>query len=380
MRLEHLTSAELDAYTHRDLAPSDLLEVSDHLLECAECRERVLAIRPTGGAPEVSYEELASYLDHELDPLARREMESKLARSPWARRELADLIAFREETNAATNPIPIVSTRDSKIVPFFIGRWALPLAAALALSGGALWYSAHSRSDSTTYVRLRDNGRDVRITSSGDSGAFKNLPAPLRGAVRAAVVDGRLHLPEEIAALAGHRGTLAGGTAAPPAGAFRVLAPLTTALRDGKALFRWTPYAEATAYRLHVVSLNTGQLIVSEVLPADRPTWSPTTPLRDGETYEWEIEALKGEQVLAKAPEPPQPEARFAVISNAKRAELEQIRTRSRGSHLALGVANAEAGLFDDAAAEFHALAQENPKSTVPNQLLGEIQRRRLPR
>lgn len=85
---------------------------------------------------------------------------------------------------------------------------------------------------------------------------------------------------------------------------------MTTALRDGKPQFRWTAFPEAATYRIRVVNSTTGKIVISEVIPAKQPAWSSAQPLASGERYEWEVEALRGEQVVAKAPEPPQPEAR----------------------------------------------------------------------
>jgi hypothetical protein len=228
-------------------------------------------------------------------------------------------------------------------------------------------------------VLLRDNGRELRITSRSDADAFKQLPEEVRAAVRLAAVTGAVRVPDEIAALAGRRGTLAGATSPQPP-AFRALSPLATAVRDGKTQVRWTPLADATGYRIRIMSLRTGELVLSETIGATSPSWTPATPLPEGETYEWEVEALNGEQVLAKAPEPPQPEARFAVLSAAKRSELARLAERSGGSHLALGVAAADAGLLDEAASEFAQLAVENPDSTTPQRLLRQLQQRRQPK
>lgn len=384
MRTEHLTTDELEAYARRRLAPADALEISDHLLGCELCREHAAAAVRTAAdeVPDVTYEELAAWMDDELEPIERREVQLKLGQSPRARAELDDLLRFKAEADrlsSAEQQATLSEGAPTNVVPFFSARWALPLAAALALSGGALWWSAQTRSDRQGYVRLRDNGRELRITSHSDSGAFQQLPKELRAAVRAAAVAGQVQVPEEIAALAGRRGTLAGAPSAEPL-SFRVLSPIATAVRDGKPQFSWTPLANATAYRIRVMSLSSGELVASEMIAPSSPTWTPATPFRDGETYEWEVEALNGEQVIAKSPEPPQPEARFAVISAAKGAEFARLREAARGSHLSLGVAAARAGLLDEAASEFTALGRENPHSPTPQRLLAEVQERRRPK
>ncbi len=380
MRAEHLTDAEIASHAGRRLAPVDALEISDHLLGCAECRARVSeAARLAAAGPtdsEVSYEELAAWIDDELDPIAAHALQMKISRLPAAQRELADLLRFRKLMDAAPGDSVQSTSRSRNIIPVFFGRWALPLAAALAVSAGGLWWSVHSRAQA--FVRLRDHGQDVRFNQKGESRAWAKFSPSLRHALKDAVTNGKIEVPTAVIALAGRKGTLAGNASAEPV-LFRVLAPIATAVRDGKPQFRWSRFPDADAYRIHVVSLSTGELIITETLRGDQATWTPSQSLADGQTYEWEIEALRAEQVIAKAPVPPQPEARFAVISTPQRDELAQVRDRSGGSHLALGVANAQAGLLDDAMSEFAALATENPDAPIPQKLFDELARRRLP-
>ena len=380
MRAEHLTDTELAAYGKRALAPVDALEISDHLAGCDECRE--LARRAAVGAEsdkdwEVTYEELAALVDDELDPIEARALQTRISRLPAAQRELADLVLFRKLMDAGSTEDVAPATPPRNVVPGFFGRWALPLAAALAVSAGGLWWSVHSRAQA--FVRLRDHGQDVRFNQKGESRAWAKFSPSLRHALKDAVTHGKIEVPTAVIALAGRKGTLAGNASAEPV-LFRVLAPIATAVRDGKPQFRWSRFPDADAYRIHVVSLSTGELMITETLRGDQATWTPSQSLADGQTYEWEIEALRGEQVIAKAPVPPQPEARFAVISTPQRDELAQVRGRSGGSHLALGVANAQAGLLDDAMSEFAALATENPDAPIPQKLCDELARRRLPR
>jgi hypothetical protein len=144
-------------------------------------------------------------------------------------------------------------------------------------------------------------------------------------------------------------------------------------LRGGEPQFRWTAFPEATTYRIRVASSTTGEIVMTELVPADQLAWNPTQALASGETYEWEVEALRGEQVVAKAPKPPEPEARFAVISEAELRKLDQVLQFSPRSHLVAGVAYAQAGLLDEATAEFAELAKENPESEIPKRLIEQI-------
>jgi hypothetical protein len=371
MNRDHLNADQLAAYRQRQLPPNELLAASDHLASCAECRSALLRLPSddlSAESADVTYEELVAWIDDTLEPIERRELQTRISKSPTAQRELADLERFEAEMNQ-----PPVSNAKN-IVPVFFGRWALPLAAAFALTMGGLWWATRDQSDSGSFVRLKDGGRDLRITRSGDLDQFAHLSQPIRDAVKEAATQGRVQVPAEIAALVGRTSRLAG--AAPEGGpAFRVLAPIATALRAGVPEFRWTTVPEATAYRIRVADTATGEIVMTGTIPGTQAVWTPAESLKAGATYEWEIEALRGEQVLAKAPEPPQPEARFAVISDAKRLELEQIQEGARGSHLVSGVAAVQAGLLDDAVAEFDELAKENPESEIPKRLIEQIHR-----
>jgi hypothetical protein len=77
--------------------------------------------------------------------------------------------------------------------------------------------------------------------------------------------------------------------------------------------------------------------------------------------------------MIAKAPTPPAPGARFAILPNEKREMLEKLRKKFGTSHLLMGVAYAEVGLVPEARAEFQALVQENPQSVLPRKLLAGL-------
>lgn len=66
-------------------------------------------------------------------------------------------------------------------------------------------------------------------------------------------------------------------------------------------------------------------------------------------------------------------EARFRVLSEAELAVFEEVKATAANSHLAVGVAAAGAGLLDEAAAEFYALAVQNPRSEIVRQLLEQL-------
>ena len=385
MMQNHLTPGELAAYDQRRMAAADLLAASDHLAACERCRESLLQLRSspveqvtTEAAATLSYEELAGWLDDELDPLTRREVAATLARSPQARAELADLTRFRNEMNAMPPRDHAVEPAAVNSRPPAFSRWAFPLAAAVVLSGAAMWWLAGSRSAAPDVVKLRDGGRVLGFSEDGRSQALAGLPQPIADSIADAVRTGRLDVHPETARLAGQMGTLAGPDE--ERNAFRVLAPIATAVANPKPRFRWTPAAGASAYQINIVEETSGALVVSEKLPAETTEWTPATPLPSGEVYQWEVQALRDDQVIANTPAPPQPEARFRILPEAAVAELQEVKRASGDSHFVMGVANARAGLVDEALENFRALAAENPDSPLLRQLIAQLETERTPK
>ncbi|HEY5035792.1 MAG TPA: hypothetical protein VII74_01525, partial [Chthoniobacterales bacterium] len=83
--------------------------------------------------------------------------------------------------------------------------------------------------------------------------------------------------------------------------------------------------------------------------------------------------ASRNGEMLAKAPSPPEPEARFRVLDTATRNSLKALRAKSGGSHLLMGLAYAHAGMRADAEREFEELAHENPTSPLPKNLITSL-------
>ena len=384
MTRNHLTAAELAAYRERRLPPTELLRAGDHLGECEECRAHLLELAnaapeviSAASSGEVSYEELAGWLDDELDPLTRREVAAALANSASARTALADLSAFREEMNALPARDHAAETAATQMTERRLPRWAFPLAAAVLVSGVALWWATAPR-HSADYVTLRDGGRVIGFAADGRSEVLAALPEGVRDSVAETIRTGRLVVDPEVATIAGQTGTLAGSE--DEGSELQALEPIGTAVRDVRPRFRWRSAAGASGYNIHIAEETSGAVVMTQQLPADTTEWQPAEPLPAGEVYQWEVQALRDGTVVANSPRPPEPEARFQILTAAKVAELEEAQRASKGSHLVMGVANARAGLLDDAIREFRLLREQNPDSELLRQLLDQLEAQRKPK
>ena len=93
-----------------------------------------------------------------------------------------------------------------------------------------------------------------------------------------------------------------------------------------------------------------------------------------GNIYQWQVEALRGDEVIGRTPKPPAPEARFQILPTEAQQQLAQTESSASGSHFVMAVADAKAGLLDDAIRELRAFANENPDSKIPAALIAQIE------
>lgn len=373
----HPSAEELLAHARRTGSPADTVEVSAHLVACAACRaaygELVPASAgawdalPPGPAPGVDYETLGLYLDGALDPVDREILEADLRNHPSLAAQLADLRRLRAEEDAVPGSAPANVIALPTATRRHFPAWAA-VAAGLMLVGIA-WYLVASRSAAT----LRDDGReaDVRLLTEA-----ADIPADLRTATRAAAAAGAMPLPEDWKTLRGEPGTLLAETpsAHPDGASFSLLAPVGVVVRGLRPVFRWTPRAGASAYRVTLLELPDGEARSSPFLSATDDAWTPDRPLAAGQRYAWQVQALGPEgNVLAKTPSPPQPEARFQTLAAAQESQLQQLETAHPHAHLLLAVAAARCGLLAEAEGHLQALAAANPGKALPDSLLRQV-------
>jgi hypothetical protein len=361
----HLTSEECAAWWERKLRPKRLLETSDHLQDCAACREQLLRARPakTSNAG-VTYEEFVALMEGNVDPMERRDLRERLTNSPRASDELADLQRFREEMDQLT-------AHDYSLAEGAPGSssWILPVAAGIAIGLAFLWWN--NTQFGSRGVALQDAGKRIVISNDGSVLALGSLPENLRHALQEAISLGQVSISPAVAELTGTGETLAGAQEA--AKGFRVLGPIGTLVETPQPTLRWSQAEGATGYRVNLVSKKGGAVATSPLLGGRTREWKPERSLQPDETYEWEVEALRGGEMIAKAPAPPEPEARFAVLPNDKRQELEKLRAKFGRSHLIMGLAYARTGLHAQAQSEFEQLAKENPQSELAKKLRASL-------
>lgn len=404
---DHLPPAQLERYRLRTLDPRALLAADDHLAKCPACRERLAGGAPIAEAfdalrrdlrsavespPHVGYDELAAYADGTLDAVDREVVEGHLALCPSCAAEARELTAFRD-TLASTVPTP---ARERPRRPASV-RW-LPVPIAAAAVVAVLWLGTHDllrRGDEPRAgleapatsaprptgaggprVALQDAPGTVTLDGSGRLAGLPGLTLDDQEAVTRALRARRVDAPPFLADLIGRRGTL---LAAPvrPDERFEVLGPVGTAVTSTRPTFRWGALPGATSYTVAVFDADYAQIAAGG--PLRGLEWRPARPLVRGREYAWQVTAVRNRKEVV-APSAPAPEARFRVLKQERVDHLERVRSATSGSHLAMGVLYAEAGLVEDAERELRELAQANSSSGEAQALLRSLEAWRRPR
>ena len=310
---------------------------------------------------------MAALLDGTLDASQGAEVQARVAASPLAAAEFADLQRFRDETTAlpptlhgpgsSVSQARLEMPTPGKITEFPARRWAqlIALAAAAVLLLSVGWWAEEA-------------GKSLRgavpLWADAD---LSGLPVDLRHRVERAARTGTLEPAALPADLRPVPGTLAGD--APDPATLRQLAPVGQVVRETEPTLRWTPLDGATGYVVYVAA-NDGGSVVRQELPGSATTWAPPAPLTRGATYEWQVEACQNGKVLDRAPRPPAPEARFQVLAGPPAAELDQLEKRYARYPLILGTAYERVGLEEEALRQFGVLARQHPNSPAAKRLL----------
>ena len=356
MHQDHLTPAEINAYSERTLAPDQALGVSDHLLRCERCRAAVLRGEPAVADVKVTYNDLAAFLDDTLDPWARRELGAKIAGSPQASAELQDLRRFKQEAAVFT---------ESSSASRSWGRWLLPLAAAVMAGTVLLWWTSLSQPEAG--VVLRDNGVLLQIARDGGVKGLPSLPSELQASLKSFLAQNRLDVAPVLGALTGRANTLAG--AGSDQGSLRIVSPSGVALEDTFPTLEWTRDERATSYRITVARKSDDAVSGTADVPKQQLSWKLQKALPRGETFAWQIESIRDDDAIATAPGSSLAEAQFYVLSDREEGELNAARTKFGRSHLAMALIYSRLGLIDQADAELRSLEQDNPDSILPTRL-----------
>lgn len=226
-------------------------------------------------------------------------------------------------------------------------------------------------------VAINDGGARVILDSGGRLEGLEGVPPDARLAVSRALRSRRVEPPPSLDAL----DERVGGTLMGVAGAgasFLPRSPVGKVIRETRPAFSWSPLAGAKSYTVSIVDSKFRPVAHSRAL--DRTLWTTDEPLARGAVYSWQVTATLEDGTEAISPAAPAPQARFRILDADAHERLTRLEKAAPNSRLARGVAYAQAGLLDEAEAEFVRLLKENPRSQVARDLLRNLRQSSRPR
>lgn len=355
----HVTDDEIDRLCRRELVASELIQFADHVAACGDCRQRLARRRGVeaaqsalddalgDSADHVPESDIHAFVDGRLDASRRREIAGHLEHCAACAEEVRDLQLFAAADRSSTRFRPV--------------RWYGGLAAAAALVLAVVMFG------------LLRTKTPQQVTSNQDvTGAVSvdGLTEVERARVRDALASRRLSLPGTLQDLIGTRSTLLGDA---DEARFELAAPVGTGVLTDRPLLQWAALSGAATYVVTIQDQATGETLNSPILHDH--TWSPDASLTRGHTYLWQV-ARSFNGIETVAPRPPDPPAKFFVVSAADASRLAEI----PASHIVRGILYANAGLVDDAERELAAVAAQNPNSDVVSRFLAQLRESRRPR
>ena len=297
----------------------------------------------------LDYELIEAYVDGRCDAIDQEIVSSHAAMCPMCGREVRDLQMFAAQYRRR---------RQRR-------NW-LPLAAA-AIAAGLLIAIFPLLRPSATVLSLHDGSREVRLLRDGQLAGLRGLTADDERRIVNALRSGMVAMPAAATQLAKSGEALR--STFPGTASFEPLAPIGCIIVSDRPTFEWTAVPGAR-YRVEVFSDHFRPVADSGLLDGTR--WTVPQPLPRGATYVWQVTAVRDAHETT-SPAPPAPEARFAVLDEANAKAIARLEQTEPRSHLALGVAYAEAGVTAEAEREFQELASENQGSADAQRLLQSL-------
>jgi hypothetical protein len=217
-------------------------------------------------------------------------------------------------------------------------------------------------------VSLRDNNREIRLDQEGNLAGLEGFDESSQRIVKTALAGESLTKPKVLDELSPPPIKLLGEQNS--AISFHLLSPSGKVVSEARPTLRWTELIGATNYVVSVFDWNFNQVAQSPSL--SKSNWTLSAPLRRGNSYSWQVRAIKDGQEIT-APVPPAQRAQFKVLEADRLKALTRLKQERPVSHLVLGLTYARFGLVDDAEGEFRNLLKENPDSAVVKKLLSTV-------
>jgi len=365
----HPSTETLHAFRRRELSPAEMLTLSDHLCDCANCREQVgLMTTNTQSLAHFLGDDAALHLTEDeiadvvADTTLTAEVHDHLKSCAACQAEVEDARRF------AFPPVlvkPAAAPTRAKVIAWPV--WSLAAAAGIAVAAFA-GYSLqhHSPAPTQLVAELRDGDSQIGLTSEGQLSGAPALSNDDAALVATALSSHRLPVVSQPAQTAS---TMRGRPTLPDA--FAPLTPVDEITLQTPEL-TWQALPDATGYQVFVY--NQAFQLIAQSPALTQPSWTIASPLTPGQTYTWVIKATTPGGIV-QSPRPPAPEARFTVADAAILARV----AGAQPSHLLRATLYAQNGMTTLARGEIAILKQENPDSPIVRDLANSLPPQSLP-
>lgn len=389
----HLSMVETEAYVERGLDEIDLEIAESHLELCDACGERVRQLQAARGSrdadllpPRTVNPERVGRVGAILNPslwfngLRLRHVGAFSVVAVFIFAALILGLRQKDEPSKSLTSADPVKSNGNQSLLSKDSQSASNQGAAGNENGNRDERVGNStlagdNSSSTSPARIvlvmNDKGRKVSLDEGDNLSGFADLPAELRLEIKEMLRTGKVRRPPPPAEFSGGGSTLL-GDAAGDGLPFRLISPVSKVIRDNRPTFRWQGLKGADSYIVTVADARLDEVVSSEPLSAT--VWKMQKPLKYGDTYTWQVTAIRGGERVT-SPVLPAPEAKFKVLTDEKVRALRWAEKTYAGSHLSLAVFYLRAGLSDEAERELKALARSNPQSPTAKSLLRSLGR-----
>ena len=360
----HLSDTELDAFVHRISPAPVLIQLDRHLAGCSQCRGRMQQRAGLDATVPWLRTDLAAVLPQ--DHLSEEAIQAAAMGepSPEAVEHLRSCAACRAETDDLRQ---FIAAQRSSRRPRLSWLWVAAAAVLVVAFAATVWKIVQSREQPELIASVHDSGGVLGIDRDGVLHGPVSLPADFTGLVARAMTTGRFD-SSSVAGLSRKPEFLLGdSTKQTP---FALLHPIGETVATPQPEFSWTALPGAIGYRVNIYDVNFRKITSSPNLTST--TWIGTQPLAPGQVYSWTVIARVGAREI-REPVPPAPEAKFAVLAQARMDRLRETERQYPGAHLLLAALYAEAGAFSDARRHLAVLQQANPDSDLVRRLSASL-------
>jgi Putative zinc-finger len=240
----HLSNTEIETYRSRTASPEQLLAVSDHILECAECQRRLESparLRASYDeigedlkatlfySPEhLDYGQLAGYVDGTLDAKSRESVSAHTDHCVECTSELREIAALKSLIEKEADSQPRRAKRDRLATLLRTPRYRLSfvLSVIVVMFAFMSWFQLRrmhlrivelegatarleqennylrrqteeikTKASAGTSLTLKDGNRKITLNEKGELLGLDGLPANYRDTLKDALTTGRVSTP-----------------------------------------------------------------------------------------------------------------------------------------------------------------------------------------